>query len=116
MNRSKWERRIQRADELATAHPFAVEVLTFYKHVAGFQQKLYSYIEASCIKAANGNAANKKATGLLPADLDLALLLPKFSEFLSAVKAIAPQPLAQSPAALTAPADAPWQARLTSTP
>ncbi len=65
MNRSKWERRIQRADELATAHPFAVEVLTFYKHVAGFQQKLYSYIEASYIKAANGNAANKKATGLL---------------------------------------------------
>jgi hypothetical protein len=35
MKRSKWDQRIQRADELAAAYPFAAEVLQFYKRVAG---------------------------------------------------------------------------------
>src|SRR5208282_2394648 len=30
MIRSRWDQRIQRADELAAAHPFAAEVLQFY--------------------------------------------------------------------------------------
>ncbi|HTD23715.1 MAG TPA: formate dehydrogenase accessory protein FdhE [Terriglobales bacterium] len=119
MNRSKWERRIQRAEELASAHPFAAEVLQFYKHIAGFQQALYSHIETSYIEAANDNASNKKASGLLPAgllpeDLDLPLLLPKFSEFLSAVEKVAPQPIAQSAADLNAQGDGRWQDLLTS--
>jgi FdhE protein len=113
MKGSKWEQRIRRADELAATLPFATDVLHFYKHVAGFQQALYSYIETSCPQAANGSASNKKATGLLPADLDLALLLPKLSEFLSAVEAVAPQPIAQSAADLNAQGDGRWQDLLT---
>src|SRR3979490_349064 len=42
MNRSKWDQRIERAGGLAAEHPFAAEVLQFYKRMAMFQKGLYS--------------------------------------------------------------------------
>ena len=46
MKRSKWDLRIQRADELTPAHPFAAEALRFYKGIATFQKELYAHVEA----------------------------------------------------------------------
>jgi len=43
---SPWQRRIQRAQELATKQVFAGEILGFYIHVAGFQEELYRRLEA----------------------------------------------------------------------
>jgi FdhE protein len=76
MNRSKWDQRIERAGALAAAHPFAAEVLQFYKRMAVFQQALYSHGVEAC-----GN---------------IRLLLAKFTEFLSTVETCAPQTIAES--------------------
>ncbi len=77
MKLTTFDLRIQRADELASAHPFAADVLRFYRHVATFQKGLAWYLEESSIS-------------------DLDALLPKFPEFLSQIEAIAPEPIAQS--------------------
>jgi FdhE protein len=91
MKRSKWDQRIQRADELAVAHPFAAEGLRFYKVVATFQKDLYAHIGA-----ARGNGSQKRLASLFDQDLDLPLLMPKFPEFLSGVGALSPRPVADS--------------------
>jgi len=108
MNRSKWDRRIQRADELATAYPFAAEALRFYKGIATFQRELYAYVDA-----ARGNGSQKKVAGLFDEDLNLPLLLPKFPEFLSRVGAFSPRPLAQAAADLTSQSPAQCEDLLT---
>jgi FdhE protein len=95
MKRSKWDQRIQRADELTSAHPFAAEALRFYKGVATFQKELYAHVEGS-----RGNGSRKKTDGLFDEDLNLSLLLPKFPEFLSRVGGCSPRPVAESAANL----------------
>jgi FdhE protein len=95
MKRSKWDQRIQRADELTSAHPFAAEALRFYKGIATFQKELYANVDA-----ARGNGSRKKLAALFDENLDLPLLLPKFQEFLSSVGDFSPQPVAESAANL----------------
>src|SRR5947199_5428884 len=94
MRGNKWDRRLQRADELAAAHPFAAEGLRFYAALAGFQKSLYEGL-------APGN-------GALGGELDRSTLLPWFGPFLTLVQQIAPQPLAQSAAALSAAGGDRW--------
>jgi FdhE protein len=77
MNRCKWDLRIERADELASAYPFAAEALRFYRRVATFQKGLYWCLPESSA-------------------CDLDVLLPKFPEFLSKIESAAPDPLARS--------------------
>jgi len=91
MKRSKWDQRIQRADELTSAHPFAAEALRFYKGIATFQKELYANVDAAL-----ENGSRKKLAALFDENLDLALLLPKFQNFLSRVGAFSPQPVAES--------------------
>jgi len=43
----KWDRRIDRARELAGQYPFAVEVLTFYSKLAAFQQGLHHHLQST---------------------------------------------------------------------
>jgi len=88
---TKWDQRIQRADELTSAHPFADEALRFYKGVATFQKELYAHIDG-----ARRNGSRKKVTGLFDEDLNLPLLLPMFPDFLSRVGAFSPPPVAES--------------------
>ena len=90
MIRSKWDQRIQRADNLAAEHPFAAEVLRFYSHVARLQKDLYAGIPAAC------GAQSAKATGLPRDEANLHLLLPKFPDFLAHLAAAAPDPMGQS--------------------
>ena len=78
MKHSKWDQRIRRAEELAMTHPFASEVLLFYKHLAGLQKAIYLGVE----QAHGGNHRNSTAS-LLGCQLDTDLLMPKFHEFLS---------------------------------
>lgn len=91
MKRSKWDQRIQRADELAAAHPFAAEVLRFYKGIATFQKELYGYVEG-----ADGGQSKEKASASFRKDLSLNLLVPKFPQFLLLAEEIAPPQIAQS--------------------
>ena len=77
MNLAKWDLRTRRADELAAAHPFAAEVLRFYRRVASLQKGLYWYLQESSAS-------------------ELDALLPKFPEFLSEIESGAPEPIARS--------------------
>jgi FdhE protein len=104
MKQSKWDQRMRRADELAAAHPFAAEVLQFYKRVAGFQKGLYSHLHGAC-----GNGSGRRVSGLFHQDLDLYSMLPKFPEFLLLIATVAPQPIAQSAGDLRAQTPRQWQ-------
>ena len=41
----KWDRRIRRADELASTYPFSAEGLRYYSRIATFQKNLYTEIQ-----------------------------------------------------------------------
>ena len=41
MSKNPWDRRIQRAEELAAAWPHAAEILHFYIEIARFQRRIY---------------------------------------------------------------------------
>jgi len=109
MNRSKWDQRIERAGVLAAAHPFAAEVLQFYKRIATFQQALYSQGAG-----AGSNQSGKRVSSLPQQDLDVHRLLPKFAEFLSTVETCAPQLTAESARDLFAQGTERWLDLLTS--
>ena len=87
----KWQRRSERASELACSHPFASQGLRFYERLARFQKSLYAQIEADC-----GKGKEKRVSGTLRSEFDVFVLLPRFAAFLSVLEEIAPPPLARS--------------------
>ncbi|MGO9947950.1 MAG: formate dehydrogenase accessory protein FdhE [Steroidobacteraceae bacterium] len=91
----KWERRIRRANELTSVYPFAAEGLRFYSRLATFQKSLYADIEKAL-----ANSPKSSADRPLRDELDLFLLLRRFSGFLSLIQEIAPAPLVQAAADL----------------
>jgi formate dehydrogenase accessory protein FdhE len=104
MMQAQWDRRIRRATELTSSYPFAAEGLRFYTRIATFQRSLYADIQKAL-------ADSLKVSGDRPLrdELDLFLLLPKFSGFLSLVQQIAPAPLAHTAAGLAQKGPAAWQ-------
>jgi formate dehydrogenase accessory protein FdhE len=104
MMQAQWDRRIRRANELTSSYPFAAEGLRFYTRIATFQRSLYADIQ-------NALADSSKVSDDRPLrdELDLFLLLPKFSGFLSLVQQIAPAPLAETAAGLAQKGPAAWQ-------
>jgi FdhE protein len=107
MKPGKWEARLKRADELATAHPFAAEGLRFYQQLTGFQQSLYTGFAAEV--GADAHLPPPGAPGALRQLLEVALLLPRFPAFLSRLQAIAPAPLAREAAGLTDAGSGRWE-------
>jgi len=91
MKHSKWDQRIERAKVLAGIHPFAEEVLRFYKEVATLQRDLYFSFERIL-----GETFDASGNALLDTDLNLDSLLPKFGEFLPRIQNIAPTPIRAS--------------------
>ena len=91
----KWDRRIRRADELASTYPFSAEGLRYYSRIATFQKNLYTEIQ----KALAGTP-KISADRPLRDELDLFLLLPHFSGFLNVIQQIAPSALAEAAAGL----------------
>jgi len=106
---SKWEQRIRRADELAAAHPFASEILRFYKHIASLQKLLYGYVEEK-----SDSKNERTAASLLRNNPELDLVLPEFPEFLSGVAKVAPQPISQVASDLRTKGSERWRELLTS--
>jgi formate dehydrogenase accessory protein FdhE len=103
-NDAKWDRRIRRANELALSYPFAAEGLRYYARVATFQKSVYGEI-----KKALANSPRISSDRPLRDELDYFLLLPKFPEFLSVVREIAPAPLAHAAATLALKGSVAWQ-------
>jgi formate dehydrogenase accessory protein FdhE len=101
---AQWDRRIRRATELTSTYPFAAEGLRFYARVATFQKGLYAEIQKSLADSPKISSARP-----LRDELDLFLLLPHFSGFLSLIQQIAPALLAEAAAELARKGPAGWQ-------
>ncbi len=101
---AQWDRRIRRATELASAYPFAAEGLRFYGRLATFQKSLYAQIHEAL-----ADSAKISADRPLRDELDLFVLLPHFSPFLSLIEQMAPVPMAQAAAGLAQQGPAGWQ-------
>jgi len=110
MKRSKWDQRIERAEALAEKHPFAEEVLRFYKEVATLQKSLYSSFQKTF-----GEAFDASSNLLLDPNLNLDPLLPEFDEFLARVQPIAPGPVRSSASDLRSQGSIRWRELLSST-
>ncbi len=104
MKDGKWDARIHRAGELTSPYPFAAEGLRYYARVAAFQKSLFAEIQTA---VADSPAIS--ADRPLRDELDLFLLLPRFSGFLSMIQQIAPAPLAQCAAELAQKGTPGWQ-------
>ena len=89
MSRDPWQRRTERAKDLARLYPFAAEILRFYGEVVRFQKDLYHRLEGS-----PGRKHSPKPQVAGPPELGL--LLARFRPFLSVVQAHGPAQLAQA--------------------
>jgi formate dehydrogenase accessory protein FdhE len=90
MTVSSWQRRIQRAEELAGQHPFAAEILGFYIHVARFQEDLQRQLNAAFPRK------SQPASFLAELTRDeLENLSSRFEAFLSLAEAHGPKPMAE---------------------
>jgi formate dehydrogenase maturation protein FdhE len=104
MINKKWDRRVGRANELASTYPFSAEGLSYYAHVATFQKTLYAEIQKAL-----ADSPKISADRPLRDELDLFLLLPKFPGFISVIQKIAPVPLAEAAASLAEKGTGGWQ-------
>jgi len=100
----EWDRHIHRANELASAYPFASEGLRFYERLARFQKSLYAEIKSEC-----GNDKRKRRAGTLRDEFDAFILLPRFAGFVSTLEEIAPPPLARAAHELRSRGSGRWQ-------
>jgi formate dehydrogenase maturation protein FdhE len=101
---AQWDRRIRRAAELASTYPFAAEGLRFYGRLATFQKSLYAQIHEAL-----ADSPTISADRPLRDELDLFVLLPHFSPFLSLIQQMAPVPMAQAAAGLAQQGPPGWQ-------
>jgi FdhE protein len=88
MRASPWQRRIDRAEELAGQHSFAAEILRFYIRVARFQRDLHQKLSA--VLQSPVTSADRELTAV-----ELAELISRFELFLSMAETHGPKPLAE---------------------
>jgi formate dehydrogenase maturation protein FdhE len=88
----KYDRRIERARELAGQYSFATEVLAFYSRLAAFQQGLYSHLLSTL-----GSKTTRLVDTQLSPELNLLeieALMPRFRPFLSFLEKEGPSAMA----------------------
>jgi len=100
---SEYDKRIKRAEHLATEYSFSAKLLKFYGHIARFQKELF----AALVKECSGENISR-ANGDLRTELNLMILLPKYPNFLALVEANAPQPLGTAAKELFREGSASW--------
>jgi len=104
MKGDSWDERIDRARALIPTYPFAAEGLRFYIHVASFQRSLYHDIQKTL-----KDSPKASSDGALRGALDLFILLPKFSAFLSLIREVAPRPLREAATNLSQQGSSQWR-------
>jgi hypothetical protein len=103
-----YDARIRRAQHLGAIHSFASEIMSFYKHLAQFQKRLYAHLaQAGAQHPVPASAADFRS------HLDLALLLQHFPELLSHLQTVGTAPVAESARQLSLQGPAAWIAFLT---
>ena len=105
---SEYDARIRRARDLAAAHPFAKEILTFYQQLASFQKRLF----ADIAKHNSSHRSSEPDQQQLRGVLDLTLLLPHLPDLLSLLESVAPPPIAEAARRLSLQGPAAWIAFL----
>ncbi|HEX4786670.1 MAG TPA: formate dehydrogenase accessory protein FdhE [Candidatus Sulfotelmatobacter sp.] len=90
MTVSTWQRRIQRAQELANQYSFAAEILTYYVHVARFQEGLQGRLIAAIPRPASSSSLHG---GLSLTELEY--LSSQFGSFLTVPESHGPKALAE---------------------
>ena len=88
MSSSSWQRRIQRAQELASQHPYAAEILGFYIHVARFQEDLHRQL--GTVLHSSAASINRELS-----QAELAELSSRFESFLSMAESHGPEQLSR---------------------
>jgi FdhE protein len=88
-----WQQRVRRAEQLAEQHPFAAEILGFYLHLAGFQQKLWQRLQSGSISVSDSSG---QISTLLSDQPEFPELLNSFPQFLLLVEEKAPVSFAQT--------------------
>jgi FdhE protein len=103
-----YDGRVRRARHLASAHPFAAEVLNFYERLAAFQKDFYARIRGSgSVPRVAG------AEGQLRSELKLGDLLRQFPEFLALLENAGPKPVADAAHSFAAQSSDQWTELLT---
>jgi FdhE protein len=87
-----WDKRIERAFDLAVRHPAAAEVLNFYRGILEFQKDLYKRAAAQSAPAPDGPFRER---------LDVGIAMQVLPELLSLVRTNGPSKLAQEAADLS---------------
>ena len=100
---SGYEKRIDRAKQLAEEYRFAAKPLKFYTRIAQFQKELFTTIAKEW-----GNQPVLQPTGEFRSVLNFMVLLPKYPNFLALVEASAPHPLSETAATLSQEGSAAW--------
>jgi formate dehydrogenase accessory protein FdhE len=83
-----WQRRIHRAQELSSQHPYAAEMLGFYVHLARFQENLQQQLRSTL--PARSDSAHSELNRI-----EIGELTSHFAPFLSLAEAHGPKPLAE---------------------
>jgi FdhE protein len=106
MPKSPWQQRIRRAEKLSALHPYAAGILTFYIHLARFQEDLYNRLDRP---EGSASVISLEAPSPLQPDASATkTLLSAFPEFLSLVEKKAPAPPSQVARDLSTSAPASW--------
>jgi FdhE protein len=100
MKASPWQRRIQRAERLASEYAFASEILSFYARIACFQRELYRRLESE-----SGKLTPSPDHAGPP---ELQALIDNFSPFLSVVEKHGPRRLAAIASELRGVSEEAW--------
>ena len=95
MKKTDWDKRIQRAVELAERYPSAADVLAFYRHILEFQKTLCADVASPSPPAAGAKAAFRER-------LDLDLAVQQLPALLALVQRKGPSKLAQEAAEIGA--------------
>ena len=89
---AEYDARIRRADYLASAHPFAGEVLRFYSRLAEFQKTFYAEIKSDL--GTDLSRRNFSSARVRELPFDSINVLPRLTTFLALLGEIAPPALA----------------------
>jgi FdhE protein len=89
---SEYDAKIRRAEDLASKHPFAAEVLRFYSRVAEFQKAFYAQLKQDLASQLTGRPPGSLRTPIPSLHADL--LQSRVKSFLSLVTQAGPPTLA----------------------
>jgi formate dehydrogenase accessory protein FdhE len=107
MAASSWQRRLQRAEELIAQHKFAAEILSFYIHIARFQEETHHRL-GRVLQSASAHFDRELG------EAEAEELLSRFDSFLSLAESRGPQHLSQFSRQLKTGGETAWRDLLNS--